>query len=458
MASGGGAMRLERIAVTGLFGMFDHVIPLNMEERITIIHGPNGFGKTVLLRLIAALLSSRYPDVRTIPFRSVRLDFSGKRTLEVRRGDGADLPKARRSQSLVFEYVQNGQRQKYDFSREPVELRHFPLHFLEQQIPGLERTGREIWTVAATQEELTLDQVLDRYSEYLPFIQQHSRTPEPTWMRDFRKAIPVRFIETQRLLRYPKTRRPREHEGRASMVPAVTAYAEELAATIRETLANYANLSQSLDRTFPTRLVSGQDALNLSLDEVRNELSSLEEKRSRLVTLGLLDQEQEIDFRQLQAIDEKNRNVLAVYVKDAAAKLSVFDDLSARLELFKRSINERFLYKEMSINSKSGFVFHTFDEQPLPANGLSSGEQHEVILFYELLFKVAPNSLILIDEPELSLHVLWQQQFLKDLGGMTRLGAFDVLIATHSPQIIHDRLDLAVELKGPIQQRVVRQT
>ena len=29
------------------------------------------------------------------------------------------------------------------------------------------------------------------------------------------------------------------------------------------------------------------------------------------------------------------------------------------------------------------------------------------------------------------------------------LGKFDVLIATHSPQIIHDRWDLAVELKGP---------
>ena len=41
-------MRITKISVKGLFGMFDHEIPLNQESRITIIHGPNGVGKTVL--------------------------------------------------------------------------------------------------------------------------------------------------------------------------------------------------------------------------------------------------------------------------------------------------------------------------------------------------------------------------------------------------------------------------
>jgi predicted ATP-binding protein involved in virulence len=88
-------------------------------------------------------------------------------------------------------------------------------------------------------------------------------------------------------------------------------------------------------------------------------------------------------------------------------------------------------------------------DRPLPVTSLSSGEQHELVLLYELLFKVNPDSLILIDEPELSLHIAWQQQFLQDLQKITQLASFDVLIATHSPQIIHDRWDLTVELKGP---------
>jgi predicted ATP-binding protein involved in virulence len=48
-------MRIKQISVTKLFGIFDHVIPLNLDERITIIHGINGVGKTSILRLINAL-------------------------------------------------------------------------------------------------------------------------------------------------------------------------------------------------------------------------------------------------------------------------------------------------------------------------------------------------------------------------------------------------------------------
>ena len=82
----------------------------------------------------------------------------------------------------------------------------------------------------------------------------------------------------------------------------------------------------------------------------------------------------------------------------------------------------------------------------VPPTSLSSGEQHELILLSELLFKVGPNSLVLIDEPELSLHVSWQQEFLVDLKEITLLAGYDVLIATHSPQIINDRSDLMVQL------------
>ncbi len=73
-----------------------------------------------------------------------------------------------------------------------------------------------------------------------------------------------------------------------------------------------------------------------------------------------------------------------------------------------------------------------------------------LITLYELLFKVEPNSLVLIDEPELSLHVGWQSQFLKDLQEITELADLDILMATHSPDIIQDRWDdLTVELEAP---------
>ncbi|MGL4499952.1 MAG: AAA family ATPase, partial [Planktothrix sp.] len=148
-------------------------------------------------------------------------------------------------------------------------------------------------------------------------------------------------------------------------------------------------------------------------------------------------------------------NILSVYVKDVEKKLSVFDEIASKIELLRRIINNKFAYsyKEMNFSKDKGFVFKT--HHPLSSNTdilspteLSSGEQHELVLLYELLFKVQPNSLVLIDEPELSLHVGWQAQFLKDLQEITKLANLDILMATHSPDIIQDCWDLTVELKG----------
>jgi predicted ATP-binding protein involved in virulence len=52
--------RLTEFHVEGLFGLYSHKIQLNLKERITIIIGPNGRGKTVCLkfgaRVSAAIL------------------------------------------------------------------------------------------------------------------------------------------------------------------------------------------------------------------------------------------------------------------------------------------------------------------------------------------------------------------------------------------------------------------
>ena len=72
-----------------------------------------------------------------------------------------------------------------------------------------------------------------------------------------------------------------------------------------------------------------------------------------------------------------------------------------------------------------------------------------MVILNQLLFLTQPNSLVLIDEPEISLHVAWQKPFLTDLLRIAELSKVDFLIATHSPQIIGSRWDLTVELKGP---------
>jgi len=233
------------------------------------------------------------------------------------------------------------------------------------------------------------------------------------------------------------------------MIEAVTEYSEELAETIRQKLAESADLSQALDRTFPARLVRQIGQSGITDNELRDRLSALEKQRSRLRDAGLLDKQEDVDFLPSEEIVDYARDVLAVYVQDVQRKLGVFDEIATKTELLKRIINDRFLYKRMTISKENGFIFTAQDGRQLPLTKLSSGEQHELVLLYQLLFKIKPNSLILIDEPELSLHVAWQKMFLRDLQEITKLALFDVLVATHSPQIIADRWDLTVKLRGP---------
>jgi len=463
-------MRLKKITVKNLFGMFCHEVPLNMDDHITIIHGPNGIGKTILLTLLDALFGPQeeYYKLRRIPFSELSVDFDDGSTLCMERRivlkqptllDTIDSERNRAGNAikLLLKFSTRGSDEKsYEVPSIRREEITFSLELICSRIPELERIDSETWIHVPTQEKLLLNDVLDRFGDRLPIRRRHKKgmdENEPEWLKKIRNSIHIHFIETQRLdatrlFSFSDSRRLRRSGESYHTIPTVIDYSKELADAIREKLAEYAELSQSLDRTFPTRLVKGNGSSKPTIDELRGDLSKLEEKRSRLMAAGLLDRGEEIDFKEFQEIDESNITVLSVYVHDVKEKLEVLDELTDKIDLLVDIINSRFLYKKMSISKKEGFIFETSDGQSISPTDLSSGEQHELVLNYELLFKVKSNSFILIDEPELSLHVIWQQQFLRDLQEVIRLAGFDVLLATHAPDIIHDRWDLTVELGG----------
>ena len=50
-------MNIVRYQIDDLFGMFSHEIKFNRFEDVTIIHSPNGYGKTTLLKVLHYLFS-----------------------------------------------------------------------------------------------------------------------------------------------------------------------------------------------------------------------------------------------------------------------------------------------------------------------------------------------------------------------------------------------------------------
>ena len=453
-------MRVRRIFVAGLFGIFDHDIPLHADERITIIHGQNGFGKTVVLRMLDGILRGRYAPLRAVPFTSLSVDFDDGSTLRVEKLDAPSVPRESSSGSdLCFTHRVPGGKDLsftpgYNVPRSTKFTDDLNRMFRSLRSPSLTRIDSTTWQNEYTGEQLTFEDIIEQFGEQLQLPTGAWRNDEPEWLKAIHESIPVRLIQTQRLDVRSVTPDPIYGRAQPSAVPAVKKYSEELAAEMQSALGRYAAKSQDLDRTFPVRLLQTSptpvpsEENERRIEEIKRRLEALERKRIRLTELGFLDPKDDLAVPPDVKTDQIG--VLSIYVRDVEAKLSVFDDLAEKIGLLTEIVKNRFQYKQMLISRDHGFVFTTAKGDPLPPTGLSSGEQHEIILLYELLFKVSPKSLILIDEPEISLHLAWQVEFLNDLQTMVKISDFDVIIATHSAYIIGKRWDLTVELKGPV--------
>lgn len=120
-----------------------------------------------------------------------------------------------------------------------------------------------------------------------------------------------------------------------------------------------------------------------------------------------------------------------------------------QIKTFKTVIDRcDYANKSLEIDERFGFRFVANDdvETKLSLDQLSSGEKHMLIQVYELLFIAQEGTLVLIDEPELSLHMMWQMTYLKNLEEILNVRRFQCIVATHSPQIFNSLWSKSVDL------------
>ena len=91
------------------------------------------------------------------------------------------------------------------------------------------------------------------------------------------------------------------------------------------------------------------------------------------------------------------------------------------------------------------FILESEDEER-HISTFSSGEIQLVVILTHLYFnpEVETANVFMIDEPELSLHVRWQEKFVDEIAAASKETQF--ILASHSPSIILDKIDNCVEL------------
>lgn len=414
---------LKKIWIEGLFNKFNYEIELK-DEGITILTGPNGYGKTTILNIIYAFAVKNLFFFFDLPFRNVvliqenneiRLSKTGPDALEIQWGN--KKPQIHKKKEIIKDYKRLLANSSY------------------------RQVDENLWHDRRTDTLYTGKQLFDQLIENDPEIQsRHYKNQMP----DFTN---VYLIKDQRLIRKNAVRRRRnfplyvEEKMRENFSSTIEEYATELSESIKDIFANASKIGQELDSNFPRHLFD--ETGHISEKEFNKRYDVIKKKRKSLSLYGLSVAKEDSDT----TFKEANATALLVYLNDTEKKLAVFDEILEKLQIFSNILNERqFVYKQLAISPDFGFRFATENGNELPLTELSSGEQQEVVLLYELLFKVGPNTLVLIDEPEISLHVAWQKEFLNDLSEIVRLRKITVITATHSPQIIDVHWDLVTDL------------
>lgn len=449
-------MRIESLRVDELFGRYSHAITLHGDDRVTIMHGPNGVGKTVLLRLVAAAFTTSPVFLLKTKFRHFEVRFDDGSKLEFDRKE--EVAKSGKHAGVIegtCTYTTSaGTAKSLALRSDGAEV--------EQLAKSIERYSNWISAVDGGRfYDRHYEEVLDpadlvaRYGAAYPDAARNVE-PIPGWLRQLRDRVPVHFVEAQRLLNFQTAGTRGRHREWPRPPHAyhttVKAFAGELQSRIAETQGVYAKQAQQLDQSFPTRVLDGNKSPLLSSDQLKTKLEELEVSRSHLAGIGLIEEGTfgPSNISALETANEAQRAVMSLFVDDAVVKLGVFASLSRKVTLLLDIVNRKFRHKRIRIDRQRGIVAMDDLGGEIDLDLLSSGEQHELVLLYSLLFRVERGALVLIDEPELSLHVNWQKEFLQDLISIAAEVEFDALIATHSPYIVGDRFDLMVELSDAV--------
>lgn len=432
-------MHLIKLHINNLFGHFNHKINFK-DEKITIITAPNGYGKTVCLKIIDAIFNKRFTYLSNLDFSSIEL-YTSDNILFIRKEDikDKDFSLSFSNSDEIYSYSKSSREVNFNNRRSGI------VHTIENSVPFLRRIGPREWEDIRYDEVYNLDEVLENFSEHLS--DEILNTVYPQWFLDFIEKLQVHFIQDQRLIQRKSTNSRYNNKG---YIDTIEKYADELSELIKSYGVKSALVSQNLDTSFPARLLKKDKNIdNLSPEVITIELNSLQTKRKELSNFDLLSSDSYLpDLQVSSEIKPEDQKVLTLYINDTKQKLAPYEGIYKRIEIFDKILNtKRLSYKKVKFNSKKGFFFETDRGDPLNLTQLSSGEQHQIVLLYELIFKANKNVLVLIDEPELSLHVAWQKEFLNDLTKIIEIQEMPIVIATHSPQIIDSKWDLTVDLE-----------
>ena len=442
-------MRLKRFIAKDVRGFLNYDI--HFRESVTFLIGINGSGKTTVLKLLSGLLTPSYIDLWQIEYSTIELiceNISDKNLIRIsskKEGNKIFLKYSKDNQEIVeesFDYVgKDNNRRKFepecvnheiikrnrlDFDQSLVvskikELKTPLFLGLNRRIVnmnGIDYIDRDVFD---RRRKFHLDFTLDAVDDALNDIQElfynsirQNAKKQSVLSDSFRKKVFAESFKTSKVDTMP----PIDYKNE---IKRLNTQKDEFNIAIKELGITYvseqfSDFFDSIQRTLMT--------LSTTKPFKDNTLETNPEYSQALVSWIL-------NSSQIEKIDK-----IIQYSKD-------YSDNVARL---KEPIN-RFVESANIFFTESDKIV-TVNEQgdiTIKINGtrknnsifeLSSGEKQLLVILAHLSFhkKNQRSSIFIIDEPELSLQISWQEKFVDAILKASPDTQF--IMATHAPSIL----------------------
>ncbi len=452
---------LRSISVENLFGRYKYTLPANSQllDDVNILYGENGAGKTTVLNLVFHLLSGEknaghITKISEIPFFR----------LEVVLQNGTKISATKDAQLLIG----------------PVELRisHKGSHTVVWRFnPGLARTIRA--------EDLPPDIDLDRLPvdirEQVANVLQQRRYYAELAKLD----LTIFMLTSDRILLGDAVRDAVRNEPRGDGPRARARVAdivlEQRTAAVADALTSASNWIRAkfLDKAFgsnesstnvylevakkiakttyrtKTGLSSTQEAKTVTALE--QSIKELQARAAEFQSFGvavsgvsadLLPVVHGVKGNRLQLIN----TILEPHLAGIKARYDALEPLHRVLSNFLSTLKKFLKDKRLTYSVREGLEIFSAEHsqkkgQKIEPAQLSSGEQQLILLFCHVLTTRDKQSIFIIDEPEISLNILWQRMLVDAMLDVAKGSDLQLVLASHSMEILAKHRDRVVSMR-----------
>jgi energy-coupling factor transporter ATP-binding protein EcfA2 len=375
-----------------------------------ILYGLNGSGKTSLLKILHAAMTGEHGSLKDVPFTRavVRIRSELPNAIHTRVIE----KKPRREQAITFRSGRRGL-----IAPPPVEAEAV----WGQTVESVSETRSSIASISSAE---TATHPAPFEHGYLPTTRLYLGVASPKVSLDtsaWTSLFTSSFASTSSL-----TEESLDKNFAEALKSLWSGYTSEVGRSVRETQAR--GLANILKAVVSGRGKAPSHKLKLDLEKAYESVKQFLDRQGHPGILGT--------FANFQERYNRDSSLQAV-VYDIYSVEQEVDTATEPQKRLERLIHRLYSGNKRIVFTESLITVQAASGDQIGLESLSSGEKQLMRMFVECL-RGGPNT-ILIDEPEISVHIDWQRELMANLQLLNRDAQY--VVATHSPEILAEVAD-----------------